>query len=128
MNLDRTKIQSNQFNSIKNSILLGPYQADHEDANGQFEINWDYNDALVTADRVGFFKYMVKSVAEQHGLQATFMPKPFNDLTTKVGQLEDVIQQQQYDIAYLESQVRVDVPFPPLCPYRVTARRIRRTQ
>lgn len=54
--------------------------------------------------------------------------KPFNDLTNKVGQLEDVIQQQQYDIAYLESQVRVDVPFPPLCPYRVTARRIRRTQ
>ena len=59
----------------------GPYQADHEDANGQFEINWDFEDALVTADRVTFFKYMVKSLAEQAGLRATFMPKPFANLT-----------------------------------------------
>lgn len=59
----------------------GPYQADHEDANGQFEINWDFNDALVTADRVTFFKYMVRSLAEEAGLRATFMPKPFAALT-----------------------------------------------
>ena len=58
-----------------------PYQNDHEDANGQFEMNWDYTDALVTADRHVFFKYMVKSIAEQHGLRATFMPKPFPNLT-----------------------------------------------
>lgn len=59
----------------------GPYQNDHEDANGQFEMNWDYDDCLVTADRHSFFKYMVKSVAEAHGLRATFMPKPFSNLT-----------------------------------------------
>lgn len=59
----------------------GPYQNDHEDANGQFEMNWDYDDALVTADRHAFFKYMVKSIAENHGLRATFMPKPFPNLT-----------------------------------------------
>jgi glutamine synthetase len=59
----------------------GPYQNDHEDANGQFEMNWDYADALVTADRHAFFKFMVKSVAERHGLRATFMPKPFAHLT-----------------------------------------------
>ncbi|MEO1600888.1 MAG: type III glutamate--ammonia ligase, partial [Pseudomonadota bacterium] len=59
----------------------GPYQNDHEDANGQFEMNWDYADALVTADRHAFFKYMVKSIAENHGLRATFMPKPFLHLT-----------------------------------------------
>jgi glutamine synthetase len=58
-----------------------PYQNDHEDANGQFEMNWDYTDALVTADRHVFFKYMVKSIAENHGLRATFMPKPFPQLT-----------------------------------------------
>jgi glutamine synthetase type III len=58
-----------------------PYQNDHEDANGQFEMNWDYDDALVTADRHSFFKFMVKSVAEKHGLRATFMPKPFSNLT-----------------------------------------------
>ncbi len=59
----------------------GPYQNDHEDANGQFEMNWEFDDALVTADRHSFFKFMVRSVAEKHGLRATFMPKPFMGLT-----------------------------------------------
>ena len=59
----------------------GPYQNDHEDANGQFEMNWDFDDALVTADRHSFFKFMTKSVAEKHGLRATFMPKPIEGLT-----------------------------------------------
>ena len=59
----------------------GPYQNDHEDANGQFEMNWDYSDALKTADRHAFFKFMVKTIAERHGLRATFMPKPFVNLT-----------------------------------------------
>lgn len=59
----------------------GPYQNDHEDANSQFEMNWEYDDALVTADRHAFFKFMVKSIAEKHGLRATFMPKPFLHLT-----------------------------------------------
>ena len=58
-----------------------PYQNDHEDANGQFEMNWEYDDALVTADRHAFFKYMVKSIAEKHEMRATFMPKPFSHLT-----------------------------------------------
>jgi glutamine synthetase len=60
-------------------LALGwkPYQSDHEDAHGQFEMNWEYDTALVTADRHTFFKYMLKSVAEKHGLRATFMPKPF---------------------------------------------------
>ena len=58
-----------------------PYQNDHEDANGQFEMNWDYADSLITADRHVFFKFMVKSLAEKHGLRATFMPKPFSNLT-----------------------------------------------
>ena len=64
-------------------ITMGwkPYQNDHEDANGQFEMNWDYTDSLITADRHVFFKYMVKSLAEKHGLRATFMPKPFHNLT-----------------------------------------------
>src|SRR4029450_8374416 len=59
----------------------GPYQNDHEDANGQFEMNWQYDDALKTADKHAFFKYMVKSITERHGLRATFMPKPFPTLT-----------------------------------------------
>ncbi|MEM6614510.1 MAG: type III glutamate--ammonia ligase, partial [Cyanobacteria bacterium P01_C01_bin.72] len=63
------------------SLGWKPYQNDHEDANGQFEMNWTYDDTLVTADRQAFFKYMVKSIAEKHGLRATFMPKPFTNLT-----------------------------------------------
>jgi len=76
-----------QYDLIKeicNSMIdLGwePYQNDHEDANGQFEMNWDYSDCLITADRHVFFKFMVKSLAEKHGLRATFMPKPFENLT-----------------------------------------------
>lgn len=64
-------------------IELGwaPYQNDHEDANGQFEINWNYADAMTTADQLCFFKFMVKAIAEKHGLRATFMPKPFINLT-----------------------------------------------
>ncbi len=58
-----------------------PYQNDHEDANGQFEMNWDYDDCLKTADKHTFFKFMAKSIAEKHGYRATFMPKPFKNLT-----------------------------------------------
>jgi len=58
-----------------------PYQNDHEDANGQFEMNWEYDDVLQTADKHSFFKFMVRSIAEKHGLRATFMPKPFQGLT-----------------------------------------------
>ena len=58
-----------------------PYQNDHEDANGQFEMNWEYDDCLTTADRHVFFKYMTKQIAENHGYRATFMPKPFANLT-----------------------------------------------
>ena len=99
-------------------------QCDHEDANGQFEINWGPSDSLVrlqmmqmpsflprqardkhrdsstqnkgdadrfalhtrqvTADRHGFFKYMAQSIAEKHGMRATFMPKPFINLSGAV--------------------------------------------
>ncbi|MDA0703386.1 MAG: type III glutamate--ammonia ligase [Proteobacteria bacterium] len=59
----------------------GAYQNDHEDGNGQFEMNWDYDDCLLTADRHVFFKYMTRTLAEEAGLRATFMPKPIPNLT-----------------------------------------------
>ena len=76
-----------QYDLIKeicdSMIKLGwrPYQNDHEDANGQFEMNWEYSECLQTADRHVFFKFMVKTITERHGLRATFMPKPFENLT-----------------------------------------------
>lgn len=57
------------------------YANDHEDANGQFEQNFRYADALTSADRLIFFRYMVHTIAHQAGLAATFMPKPFANLT-----------------------------------------------
>jgi glutamine synthetase len=57
------------------------YATDHEDANGQFEQNFQFADALTTCDRAIFFRYMVESLAQQRGLLATFMPKPFANLT-----------------------------------------------
>ncbi len=59
----------------------GPYQNDHEDANGQFEMNWDPSDPITTADRHTFFKFMAKSIAEEESTVATFMPKPNPKLT-----------------------------------------------
>jgi glutamine synthetase len=57
------------------------YATDHEDANGQFEQNWEYADALTTCDRAVFYRYMVEAMAQERGLIATFMPKPFGHLT-----------------------------------------------
>jgi glutamine synthetase len=57
------------------------YATDHEDANGQFEQNFQFADALTTCDRAVFFRYMVESLAQQRGMIATFMPKPFAHLT-----------------------------------------------
>jgi glutamine synthetase len=64
-----------------NELGWGNYANDHEDANGQFEQNFEYADALTTCDRAIFFRYMVHTLAEQHGFIATFMPKPFTNLT-----------------------------------------------
>jgi glutamine synthetase len=67
----------------RNLDLLGwtGYATDHEDANGQFEQNFEFADALTTCDRAIFFRYMIHALAQERGLIATFMPKPFADLT-----------------------------------------------
>jgi glutamine synthetase len=67
----------------RNITALGwdNYATDHEDANGQFEQNFGYADALTSCDRAIFFRYMVEAMAQERGLIATFMPKPFAHLT-----------------------------------------------
>lgn len=59
----------------------GNYANDHEDANGQFEQNWQYSDAMTTADRLILFRLMIHTMANRDGRHATFMPKPFADKT-----------------------------------------------
>ena len=68
-----------------NQLGWGSYANDHEDANGQFESNFAFADALTTADRTIFFRYMVHAMAQQRGMLATFMPKPFSHLTGNGG-------------------------------------------
>ena len=70
-----------------NELGWGNYANDHEDANGQFEQNFEFADALTTCDRAIFFRYMVHTLAEQHGMVATFMPKPFTTLTGNGGHM-----------------------------------------
>jgi len=64
-----------------NALGWSNYANDHEDANGQFEQNFAYADALTSADRLIFYRYMVHTLAHQAGMAATFMAKPFADLT-----------------------------------------------
>jgi glutamine synthetase len=54
---------------------------DHEDGNGQFEVNFTHADALTTADRFTLLRTIIADLAEQHGAIATFMPKPLGGST-----------------------------------------------
>jgi glutamine synthetase len=69
------------INDALRRLEWGVYQADHEDANAQYEVNFKYADALTTADRFIFFKMLASETARQYGAIATFMPKPFSDRT-----------------------------------------------
>jgi glutamine synthetase len=57
------------------------YQVDHEDANGQFEVNFTYTDALTTADRIVFFRMAAGEIARELGMICSFMPKPSSNRT-----------------------------------------------
>lgn len=70
-----------ELTTVLNSLDWGVYQCDHEDANGQYEVNFDYSDALTTADRIVFFKMATSQIAKKYGAIATHMPKPFSDRT-----------------------------------------------
>ncbi len=56
------------------------YQIDHEDANGQFEMNYTYTDCLTSCDHYIFFKMAASEIANELGLICSFMPKPFANL------------------------------------------------
>ncbi|MFF3544733.1 type III glutamate--ammonia ligase [Streptomyces platensis] len=70
-----------EVSAAMNTLGWGNYANDHEDANGQFEQNFTFADALTTADRVITARYLISTLAETRGMTATFMPKPFADRT-----------------------------------------------
>ncbi|MXG90941.1 type III glutamate--ammonia ligase [Nocardioides flavescens] len=69
------------ISTAMNSLGWGNYANDHEDGNGQFEQNFEYADALTTADRVITLRYLLSVMAAERDMVATFMPKPFTDRT-----------------------------------------------
>ncbi|MBC7718688.1 MAG: type III glutamate--ammonia ligase [Chitinophagaceae bacterium] len=66
-----------ELRSALASADIDVYQIDHEDANGQFEMNFTYADGLRTADNLTYFKMAATAIAQKHGMLCTFMPKPF---------------------------------------------------
>lgn len=70
-----------KVSSCINDLGWDLYSLDHEDANGQFEFDFNYADALTSCDRLIFFRMMAKHYAEEAGLIATMMPKPFAQRT-----------------------------------------------
>ncbi|KUI35246.1 glutamate--ammonia ligase [Mycobacterium sp. IS-1496] len=69
------------ISSAMNQLGWSNYANDHEDGNGQFEQNFQFSDALTTADRVITLRYLLSMIAAERGMVATFMPKPFGDRT-----------------------------------------------
>ncbi|MCU0870036.1 MAG: type III glutamate--ammonia ligase [Burkholderiales bacterium] len=70
-----------EFTTALRAVGIDVYQIDHEDANGQFEVNFTYADALASADRIIYLKMAASEIARRHGMIATFMPKPFSNRT-----------------------------------------------
>lgn len=69
------------ISAAMNQLGWSNYANDHEDGNGQFEQNFQFADALTTADRVVTLRYLLTMIAAERGMLATFMPKPFADKT-----------------------------------------------
>jgi glutamine synthetase len=69
------------ISTAMNTLGWSNYANDHEDGNGQFEQNFEYSDALTTADRVVTLRYLLSMIAAERGMVATFMPKPFAEKT-----------------------------------------------
>jgi glutamine synthetase len=70
-----------QIVTTLNDLGWDVYSFDHEDGNSQFEFDFKFADGLTMADRFVFFRHLAKTIASEHGLLATFMPKPFADKT-----------------------------------------------
>ena len=79
--LSRTRHALDEMVDALRAVDIDVYQIDHEDGNGQFEINFTYAEALRSADSFTFVKMAASEIAHKHGMIATFMPKPFSNRT-----------------------------------------------
>ncbi len=79
--LSRSRVFLEKLVSSLQEVGFDVYQIDHEDSNGQFELNYTYTDALTSADRFVFFRMAAGEIANELGLICSFMPKPFSNRT-----------------------------------------------
>lgn len=77
--LSRTRVFLEKLSNALRATGIDVYQIDHEDANGQFELNYTYTDCLTSCDHFIFFKMAASEIANELGLICSFMPKPFAD-------------------------------------------------
>lgn len=75
--LSRTRAYLEKLSNVLRASGIDVYQIDHEDANGQFEINYTYTDCVTSCDHYIFFKMAASEIANEMGLVCSFMPKPF---------------------------------------------------
>jgi glutamine synthetase len=78
--LSRTRAYLERLSESLRAVGIDVYQIDHEDANGQFEINYTYTDCLTSCDHYVFFKMAASEIANEMGMICSFMPKPFAQL------------------------------------------------
>lgn len=74
--LSRSRAFLERLTEVLQQVGFDIYQIDHEDANGQFEINYTYSDAMNSADRITFFRMAAGEIANEMGMVCSFMPKP----------------------------------------------------
>ncbi len=79
--LSRASAILDEISTSMRAVGVDVYQIDHEDGNGQFEVNFTYADVLKTADNFLLFKMAASEIARKHGVVASFMPKPFSNRT-----------------------------------------------
>src|SRR5918993_214642 len=79
--LSRASVFLDKMVGALRAVGIDVYQIDHEDANGQFEVNFTYAEAMKSADNFTFVKMAASEIARQCGMIASFMPKPFSNRT-----------------------------------------------
>jgi glutamine synthetase len=72
----------------------------HEVAPGQHEIDFKYADALEAADRIVTFRFVVRTIAQRHGLHATFMPKPIMGIPGSGMHLNQSLMKDEINVFY----------------------------
>ena len=95
-------------------VGIDVYQIDHEDANGQFEVNFTYSDAMTSADRMVFFRMAAGEIAREFGAVCTFMPKPLSTRTGSGMHMHISLAQRDRGNVFLDKSDKRNLGLSPL--------------